>query len=569
MKRGSLFWYGVVILVSLCIIFFVGKSVDPTTGNSKTIFTTNGIQHFRKGMDVAWWVRLTYKIDLSTYESVYANPQEFSQVTKGVKDIILQNIDSRISSLWVSDYRSYIQSLSDGEYIVVEIWWVFDLDQAKDIIWKTVELEFKTQFEGEDAEIRQQRQLIAENFLKEATTNPGSFFQLASNRSSENIYYQVYPNASLSTLPQIYQDNPEILQDRLPGSVYPTLVQWVYTELPSVDGVSGWPTVLEGWLISKFNGSRTVTWAADSSWNVTTTTLYDLEEIFVEYTPAWITAKDPVTNEILNGAFFRMASVGQSQTGQPVAIIQFDDRWKEIFCNLTEQIVGRPMAIFVWGELTTSPVIREKICGWSAQIDGGFTPETARSLVDDLNEWALPAPLILSHEEKVSASLWEKALQWALIAWLVWLVAIFVFMLVMYWPKQWTVAITTLVAFLIVLFALIKLFGYALSLSGIAAILLSIGMGVDANVLIYERVREELKLNKSISNAINDGYNRSRSAIRDGNFTTFMVALLLFFMGTNVFKWFGTMMMINIILTLSVIVPLTKHMLFTLYKSEK
>lgn len=109
-------------------------------------------------------------------------------------------------------------------------------------------------------------------------------------------------------------------------------------------------------------------------------------------------------------------------------------------------------------------------------------------------------------------------------------------MLRQYGRKQSSVAIATLLAFLIVLFAILKLFGAALSLSGIAAILLSIGMGVDANVLIYERIREELKDHKSEESSIVDGYERSRSAIRDGNVTTGMIAILLFFMGTNVFK---------------------------------
>jgi protein-export membrane protein SecD len=249
-----------------------------------------------------------------------------------------------------------------------------------------------------------------------------------------------------------------------------------------------------------------------------------------------VTATDPVSNSILNGAFFKYAGVGQSQTGQPVAIINFDDKGKEIFCNLTEQIVGQPMAIFVGGELVTSPVIREKICGGSAQIDGSFTPTSAKALVDELNEGALPAPLILAHEEKVSATLGERALEGALLAAGIGLIAIYIYMLFMYGPKKATVALCTLVSFLIVLFALVKLLGSALSLSGIAAILLSIGMGVDANVLIYERVDEELKMNKSLSASIVDGYERSWSAIRDGNFTTFMIALLLFFMGTNVFK---------------------------------
>jgi preprotein translocase subunit SecD len=98
---------------------------------------------------------------------------------------------------------------------------------------------------------------------------------------------------------------------------------------------------------------------------------------------------------------------------------------------------------------------------------------------------------------------------------------------------------------------------------------LSIGMGVDANVLIFERVKEELQLKKWIHQSIIDGCEKSWSAIRDGNATTFMIAILLFFMGTNVFKGFGTMMMVNIILTLMVIVPLTQQLLLVFFQEEK
>ena len=115
-------------------------------------------------------------------------------------------------------------------------------------------------------------------------------------------------------------------------------------------------------------------------------TVYTLEELVVTDTPSWVAAKDPTTSELLNGAYFKYASVGQSQLGQPVAAITFDEKGKEIFCNLTEKIVGKPLAIFVGGKLITSPVIREKICGGSAQIDGQFTPESAKQLVQDLNE---------------------------------------------------------------------------------------------------------------------------------------------------------------------------------------
>ena len=141
-------------------------------------------------------------------------------------------------------------------------------------------------------------------------------------------------------------------------------------------------------------------------------------------------------------------------------------------------------------------------------------------MVDGLNEGALPAALIVKQEEKISATLGENALIGALVAALVGIILIIALIRYMYGARKAVVAIATLIIFLITLLALVKLIDYAMSLSAIAAIILSIGMGVDANVLIYERVREELIGGKSIKSAIETAYERSRSAIRDGNLST-------------------------------------------------
>ena len=208
----------------------------------------------------------------------------------------------------------------------------------------------------------------------------------------------------MEQLPEIYQTTPKLLQGREPGSIYPTLIEGKYLELPA-DPAMGTPeTIRSGWVISRFVSS-TGSVVVDASGSSAPTTLYTVEDIFVNYVPSRSTAKDPKSNEILNGAFFKFANISQGQTGLPVAVINFDEKGKEIFCNLTEQIVGKPMAIFVGGQLVTAPVIREKICGGSAQIDGQFDAAGAKQLVEDLNEGALPAPLILAHEEKMSPTL--------------------------------------------------------------------------------------------------------------------------------------------------------------------
>ncbi len=298
------------------------------------------------------------------------------------------------------------------------------------------------------------------------------------------------------------------------------------------------------------------------------TKAYNIEFIFVASKPQRIPAKDPKTWEILNAAYFRFAEYGRNQIGEPVVLVHFDEKWKEIFCNISTKYVNKQMAIAVGGKIVTAPVIREPICGGTAQISGNFGEEEAKKMTQDLNEWAMPAQLILVSEEKISPTLGENALKGALIAGLVAFVLIGIYMIFMYWSTMGGVALASLILFLAVVLAISKLIGVVFSLSGIAAIVLSIGMAVDANILIFERVREEKAQDKPWFSAIEDWYQRSLSAIRDGNITTFLIWLLLFFIGTNVFKGFGSMLVLNILITLFVLVPITKLLLDDLLASK-
>lgn len=519
-------------------------------------------------MDIAWWVRLSYKIDLSKYKATYTNPQEYTQVTMNVKNIILKNIDSRISKLGVSDYESYLQKIGDDEFVVIEIWGVSDLDQAKAIIGKTVELEFKVPYEWDGSDVKEARQLLAEDLLKKAVTAPDSMEALGSWSQDQQVFFARYDAQKLAELPQIYRENSDFFKEREKWAVYPTLLAWVHSVIPPISGMTTTETTVKWWTIARIIETGTTTWATVSGAIATGIATYTIEELVITDTPGWVLAKDPKTNEILNGTYFKFASVSQSQLGQPVAAISFDEKGKEIFCNLTEEIVGKQMGIFVWGKMVTAPVIREKICGGSAQIDGDFTPESVKTLVEDLNEWALPAALILSNEEKVSAKLGESALRGALYAWLVWLWLVFIYMLVIYGVRYAVIALVTLVFFLIMLFWFVKIIWQAISLSWLAAILLSIGMGVDANILIYERIAEEKKKWVHNAEAIKLGYERSWPAIRDGNVTALLIGVLLLLVGTNVFKWFWTMMIVTILFTLFMLVPFIQEVLLAVMKKH-
>lgn len=131
--------------------------------------------------------------------------------------------------------------------------------------------------------------------------------------------------------------------------------------------------------------------------------VYDIEDIFVQDRETWIAATDG--ENLLNGAYFKYAGTTTSEMGEPVVTINLDDKGKDVFCAITQAHVGEPMAIFVGGNLLTAPNIQTKICGGTAQINGGFTTASAKELADALNEGAMPAPLILMQEEKISPTL--------------------------------------------------------------------------------------------------------------------------------------------------------------------
>lgn len=149
------------------------------------------------------------------------------------------------------------------------------------------------------------------------------------------------------------------------------------------------------------------------------------------------------------------------------------------------------------------------------------------------------------------------------------LILIYLYITVMYGVKKGIITLLSLTAFTLVLLAIVKVIDYALSLSGIAAIILSIGMAVDANILIFERMKEEKAAGKNDDSAIKTAYERSRAAIKDAQLSTGLIGLLLFAMGINMFKGFGSMLVVGVMLTLLINVPLIKELLFIFHPTKK
>jgi len=554
-----------LFIVSLVFILFVGRKFDPATWTRNFMFTSNGLSHFRKGLDVSWGTKLVYKISYDKYEKLYTDVAEFNALKKTIETIIMKNIDSRISKLWVSDYKAYVQNMDNQNYIVVEIGGIADLDQAKELIGKTLELEFKLQNPEQPTKATiAERKNLANKVLAQIKADPENIQKTLEWRMSENIYYSLYTGNSIDQLPDMYKKNPTLLDSAEIGKIYGT-IEGIYTTIyQQTDNVLTQGTGVE---LNGYTMFRVLDKQQGKDWSGNITTLYVFEDIFVQDRETWIPATDG--KNILNGAYFKFANTSTSEMWEPVVVINLDDQGKEVFCTITQNNLQKPMAIFVGGNLLTAPNIQSKICGWTAEINGGFTMDSARQLSDALNEGTLPAPLVLMQEEKISPSLGDNALNGALRAGLVWFFAILILIYTMYGYKKALLTGVVLLVFLTVLAAFMKLTDYALSLSGIAVIILSIGMWVDANILIYERLREELKEWKSMSWSIDTAKDRSRSAIRDGQISTGLIAFVLFSMGTNVFKWFGSMLIVTMLLILFLNVPLTKLLLHMFYTTKK
>ncbi len=272
----------------------------------------------------------------------------------------------------------------------------------------------------------------------------------------------------------------------------------------------------------------------------------------------------------LDGQHFRIAKVAADpQTNMSVVLVEFDDEGAKKFEELTGELVGKPMAIFVGGDFISSPIIQEKISGGVAQISLGAANyyeslREANSLANDLNAGAIPAPISLDGELKIAPTFGMKALDRSLTAALVGL-AMLAFWIIFSYRTLGVFAMLALVIYVILLVFVLKMIPiFVLTLAGIAGIILSIGMAVDANVLIFERMREELRNEKNFSSSVAIGFERAWSSIRDSNLTTLLVCAILYIFGTSIIKGFATMLAIGVILSMFTAITITRTLLKSL-----
>ena len=267
----------------------------------------------------------------------------------------------------------------------------------------------------------------------------------------------------------------------------------------------------------------------------------------------------------LTGRYITDAKLDFDQsTNAPYISFDLNDQGAKIFEDLTSKNIGKPIAIFLDNQLIEMPTVKDTISGGKAQITGKFTLDEAKQLVQRFNAGALPAPITLVNQQTIGASLGQESLKKAVYAGLIGTLAVILFMLI-YYRKFGIFAAAALIIYIAITAAIFKLL-ITMTLAGIAGFILSIGMAVDANILIFERTKEELKKGLARVSAIEEGFKRAWPSIRDSNISTMITAGILFFFTTSFVQGFALTLFIGVVISMFSAITVTRLLLRTFYK---
>jgi preprotein translocase subunit SecD len=271
---------------------------------------------------------------------------------------------------------------------------------------------------------------------------------------------------------------------------------------------------------------------------------------------------------LLTGSHIKSAGAHQESGGfQLVVAMSFDSQGQRRFAEITGAHVNERLAILLDDKVKSAPNIREKIQG-NAQIEGNFTPEEANYLAKILRAGAFPVGVSVAEERTVGPTLGQEAINDGIKASIVGMILVTVFM-IFYYKISGAIAVTALLFNMIIILGALAGFGGTLSLPGIAGLALTIGMAVDANVLIYERIREELRTGKTVRASIDTGYRRAFWAILDSNVTTLITALVLFQFGTGPIKGFAVTLSIGLLASMFTALVMTREMYDWIYHGRQ
>ncbi len=266
----------------------------------------------------------------------------------------------------------------------------------------------------------------------------------------------------------------------------------------------------------------------------------------------------------LTGRYLKKATLNFDQTTYaPSILLEFNKEGEELFAKITKENVAKRVAIYLDGAPISVPVVKEEITSGRAQITGDFKPQEAKELVRNLNSGALPIPINLISQQSVGASLGEIALWRGLFAGIVGILAVALF-LILWYRLPGLSSVFALCIYVVLVLLLFKLIPVTLTAAGIAGFILSVGMAVDANILIFERMKEEIRLGRAFQTAMEEGFRRAWPSIRDSNISSLITCVILYWLGTSMVKGFALTLGIGILVSMFSAIVVSRTFLLSL-----
>jgi protein-export membrane protein SecD len=491
------------------------------------------------GLDLQGGIHLEYKADTSKVDSA-----QVGDAMQAVQDVI----ERRVNAFGVAEPVVYTTKSGGEQRLVVELAGVKDINEAKKMISETPFLEFKEEKMTEPEKIpeeiitsaNEKSKAKAEDILKKALAGE-DFAVLAKDNSQD-------PGS---------KDNGGVYDFQKKGSFVPEYEAVIFDENVKNDEV--YSKLVEtqfGWHIIKkieIKGD-----GDDREFK----SAHILISKMTQPQPQMDFASTGLSGKNLKSASVQFKSQGLSE---PEVSLKFDDEGTKLFADITKKNIGKRVAIYLDGEIITAPTVQSEILNGEAVVTGNYTVEEAKTLVKRLNEGALPVPISLVSQQSVEATLGQVSLEKSLKAGMIGLLLVIIFMLI-YYRFLGLIASVALLIYSALMISIFKLSGFTpwqitLTLPGIAGFVLSIGMAVDANILIFERTKEEVRKGRNILSAIEEGFKRAWTSILDGNMSSIITALILVEMGTGFVKGFAVTLIIGVLASMFTAVVITRTIL--------
>ncbi|HPN96930.1 MAG TPA: protein translocase subunit SecD [Candidatus Moranbacteria bacterium] len=492
------------------------------------------------GLDLQGGIHMEYKADLSQIES-----SKQGEAMQAVQDVI----ERRVNAFGVAEPVIYATKSGGENRLVVELAGVKDIDQAKKMIKETPFLEFKEEGEADHSKdipkevldnLNKEARKKAEEILKKALAGE-DFAALARENSQDPGSKENGGDLNFAQKGMFVPEFDKVLFEGnlKDGEVYGQLVETQY----------GWHIIKK--IEQRGEGDKLEVHGAHIL-------------IIKQANP------EPQANFVstgLSGKNLKSAQVDFQSQGlaEPQVSLKFDDEGAKLFAEITKKNLGKRVAIYLDEMVISAPTVQSEITTGEAVITGNFTIEEAQDLVKRLNEGALPVPINLVSQQSVEASLGQISLEKSLKAGMIGLMLVIIFMLI-YYRFLGLIASVALLIYTGIMVSIFKLSGLTpwsitLTLPGIAGFVLSIGMAVDANILIFERTKEEIKNGRNILGAVEEGFKRAWTSIRDGNVSSIITALILIEMGTGFVKGFAVTLVVGVLVSMFTAVVISKTLL--------